>query len=161
MRLTHTERNHLRTLLARYLSDEQVQQMRQYTQHGAVSTYDHCANVARVSYWANRRLKLGADEQALVTGALLHDFYLYDWHRKGDGTHRLHGFRHAARACENARKQFGIGLREQEIIRTHMWPLTLRAVPMSREACIVCAADKYCSLMETLFRRTGGAPICA
>ena len=30
-----------------------------------------------------------------------------------------------------------------------MWPLTISAVPMCREAWIVTMADKWCSLMET------------
>lgn len=38
----------------------------------------------------------------------------------------------------------------QHIITTHMWPLTLRFVPRSREAVLVCMADKYCSTLETV-----------
>ena len=49
----------------------------------------------------------------------------------------------------------------KKVIESHMWPLTLRAFPGSREAAIVCFADKYCSAWETLFmRKKGGRPIC-
>ena len=74
MNLSEAERSCLRAILARYESEPEVQQMRSYIQHGAVTTYDHCKNVARVSFWLNRRLNLGADETALAVGALLHDF---------------------------------------------------------------------------------------
>ena len=83
---------------------------------------------------------------------MLHDFYLYDWHVQ-DGTHRWHGFHHPERAAENAARYIGVSEKEAEIIRYHMWPLTLRHAPSSREAWIVCIADKLCSLEETLFRR--------
>lgn len=101
----------------------------------------------------NRKFRIGADEEKLAVGALLHDFYLYDWHDDDGGSHRLHGFTHPEQARQNAVEIFDIDEKEQEIIRTHMWPLTLNAIPKSREAAIVCLADKWCSLQETLFMR--------
>lgn len=132
--------------------DPFVVRMKNYVQHGRVSTYEHCMNVARASYRLNRRLRLGADEKTLLRGALLHDFYLYDWHEK-DASHRRHGFHHADAAARNAGTLLGASEQEREIIRSHMWPLTLSRVPKSREAWIVCLADKWCSLLETLFMR--------
>lgn len=140
-------------LLEGYMEHPKVLQMKSYTQHGAITTYDHCERVAGTSLRINRRLHLGADEKKLAVGAMLHDFYLYDWHEDDGGTHRLHGFFHPEKARQNAVRIFHVGKKEQEIIRTHMWPLTLRAVPSSREAVIVCMADKWCSLEETLFMR--------
>ena len=69
-----------------------VQKMKQYPQHGRVSTYEHCLNVAKLSYDINRKLSMHADLHVLLTGAMLHDFYLYDWHSKDGGEHSLHGF---------------------------------------------------------------------
>lgn len=132
--------------------DGEVRQMRRYRQHGDVSTFDHCRNVAELSVRINRRFRLRADEAALARGAMLHDFYLYDWHIS-DPSHRLHGFRHPEWAVRNAVRRFGVGETEQRIIRSHMWPLTLTKLPQCREAWIVCLADKCCAITETLFRK--------
>ena len=112
-----------------------------------------------VSCWLNHRLHLGADETSLAVGAFLHDFYLYDWHKKGTfhGIRRLfemHGFSHPGCACVNAEKVFHITKKEQSIISSHMWPLTFRHVPSCREAIIVCLADKYCAVVESMFKHS-------
>lgn len=93
-------------------------------------------------------LHIRVNYENLILGALLHDFYLYDWHNHVDeGV--LHGFAHPHIACKNAAMRFHVNAEVQHIITTHMWPLTLRFVPRSREAVIVCLADKYCSTLET------------
>lgn len=148
-----SERGRLKSLLQGVRDRNEVLRMREYTQHGSITTYDHCERVAKASFWLSRRLRLRSDEASLVRGAMLHDFYLYDWHAKDNGEHRLHGFTHPGRAAENARKHFAINAREENIIRSHMWPLTFRSFPSCREAVIVCIADKVCSLHETLFCR--------
>lgn len=120
--------------------------LRTYRQHGNISTYDHCLSVARTSFLIAWRLHLRINEHALARGAFLHDYYLYDWHHSPE---RLHGFRHPLIAMHNAIRDFGISALEAGIIRSHMWPLTLRSVPRSREAVLVCIADKICALCET------------
>lgn len=148
-------RSHKKTgkLLHEIQSDTHVQKMKKYVQHGHVSTFEHCRNVARLSYYINKRFSLNADLKVLLVGAMLHDFYLYDWHKKDGGRHRLHGFTHAERACKNARKYINIDKKTSDVIYCHMWPLNLRRVPASREAWIVCIADKLVSLRETLLRK--------
>ena len=152
MKLSTEEQNRLQQILRHYVSDDRVQEMKRYIQHGNITTYEHCSNVARHCYWLNRRLHLRADERVLVVGALLHDFYLYDWHVDEQDQHHLHGFSHPETACRNAVKYFHAERAVQEIILTHMWPLTLRRFPKSREAAIVCLMDKYCALWETIRR---------
>lgn len=159
MILTEKERRRLHGLLRRYEKDSHVQEMKKYIQHGKVTTYDHCLSVTCVSFWMNRRLRLKADERTLVTGAFLHDFYLYDWHVP-EAYHRLHGYFHADVACKNAVQYFDVDPKVQSIIKTHMWPLNITRVPKSREAAIVCAADKICSTLETVVRGKRGFKIC-
>ena len=89
MQLSEIEREQLYAIVEKYDHHPDVQRMREYIQHGSVTTYQHCKNVALVSFWLNRRLHLHADETSLAVGALLHDFYLYDWHTTGT----FHGLR--------------------------------------------------------------------
>ena len=95
--------------------------------------------------------KIAQKTEDLVGPYELHDFYLYDWHEKSTW-HRWHGFSHPSRAWENARRHFPMGAKEENIIRSHMWPLIPWQIPKSREAVIVCLADKCCSLYETTAR---------
>lgn len=147
------EKLEIEEILSEIQSDVNVQKMKQFIQHGIVSTYEHCENVARLSYAIDSRFLLHSDLKVLLTGAMLHDFYLYDWHEKGDGSHNLHGFTHAKRACDNAKKYFNIDDKTYHVIYCHMWPLNPERIPMSKEAWIVCIADKWVSLQESLFRR--------
>lgn len=128
------------------LSDADVRQMQTFIQHGDVTTFDHCLCVSYYSYlWAKR---LGLDCKAAARGGLLHDFYLYDWHTTKPPCGGLHGFVHPALALKNAESRFKLSDREIEIIRTHMWPLTVRP-PKYREAYVVLLCDKWCATLET------------
>ena len=48
----------------------------------------------------------------------------------------------------NAEQEFDLNETERDIIRSHMWPLTLFHMPKSKEAALVCLADKICTLQE-------------
>ncbi|MBQ3783271.1 MAG: HD domain-containing protein [Lachnospiraceae bacterium] len=135
--------------------DEMVQQMKNYVQHGNISTYEHCLHVAQISFIINRKLGLKCDEKALITGAMLHDFFLYDWHDK-DKEEKWHQFHHAKTAADNAEKYMNINEKERAIIENHMWPMNLFHIPKTREEIVVSMADKYCSTKETIFYRKKG-----
>ena len=152
MQLSVTEREQLYAILEKYDQNPKVQQMREFIQHGDVTTYQHCKNVVLVSCWLNHRLHLGADETSLAVGAFLHDFYLYDWHNCSNITH-WHGFKHARIARYNAETVFKLTDKEKNIIQSHMWPLNPTDMPHSREAVLVCMADKMSSSYETVLER--------
>lgn len=132
------------------LHSENFQKTRHHIQHGTMPVYRHCLDVAKQSIQINKALGLGCSERDLIRGALLHDYFLYDWHDKNrENYQKLHGFYHPGIALKNARKEYHLTRREEDIIKKHMWPLTV-VPPLCREAWVVTAADKYCSLLETL-----------
>lgn len=118
-----------------------------FRQHGDVSVALHCFFAAVVCVRLARALALRVDTRALVRGALLHDYFLYDWHDP-DPSHRLHGFRHAGFALRNAGRDFSLGPIERNMIASHMLPMNL-ILPRFRESLLLCLADKICSFCET------------
>lgn len=74
----------------RYLETTgRLNETKNYIQHGSISVYTHCVNVARMSVKIAKWLPIQVNMDALVIGALLHDYFLYDWH-DGKGRH-FHG----------------------------------------------------------------------
>ena len=132
------------------LSSE-AQEMKKFIQHGDTTVFNHCIAVAKysllISYFLERTLKINIDKDSLVRGALLHDYFLYDWHVKG-AAEGLHGFTHPGVAMRNADRDFDLNDVEKDIIKKHMFPLT-PFPPMHRESFIVSLADKWCALAET------------
>lgn len=143
------QRTYFQREIRRLMEAGEVRKMERFIQHGSVTCLSHSLDVARGSYALACLLRLHVDSRALIRGALLHDYFLYDWHEK-DKSHRLHGFRHPGFALKNARRHFNLSPIEEEIIRKHMWPLTI-IPPTCREAAIVCLVDKYCSTRETVY----------
>ena len=131
------------------ISNKEVQKMQGYIQHGGTTTYAHSLNVALYSYILSKKFNLKIQEKQLLRGAMLHDFYLYDWHDKTVERKKMHGFNHPKVALENANKHFELTKKEENIIHSHMWPLTLRAIPKSKEAIIICLVDKWCAIIES------------
>ncbi len=152
MKLDEQELSEIELLLGGLEQTKEAALMKKYIQHGQISTYDHVISVVRLSFYLNRRFHLGASEAELVRGAFLHDFYLYDWHENGY-IGRFHGLHHPRIALQNAKERYDLSETECNIIESHMWPLTIFAVPKCRAAFIVCLADKICSSYETLVRK--------
>ncbi len=140
------------------LKSPKFQKSEQFIQHGTMSVRKHSIRVAMTALKISQMLPMKIKKRDLVRGALLHDYFLYDWHHIKVTPanllrfYEMHGFTHPATALRNADRDFRLSNREKDIIRKHMWPLTI-VPPMCREAWIVTIADKYCSLMETLRMR--------
>ena len=113
--------------------DEQgrMKYTQRYMQHSDISVYKHCISVAYTSVELAERFSLNVNRKELIRGALLHDYFLYDWHEKND---------------------FELTRREENIISRHMFPLNI-VPPMCKEAWLVCLADKICASKETIVRR--------
>ena len=120
-----------------------------HVQHGDMTVNSHCMNVAKYSLAISDKLaKIGISckRNELVRGALLHDYFLYDWH---DKKNRLphHAYKHPIYALKNAKKDFAISKTEENIIASHMFPLCF-VLPRCKEALIVSFADKISTLKE-------------
>ena len=129
-------------------SSSRMNKSRTFYQHGKINIYVHSLRVAYICYYWVKKYHLHVDEKALIRGALLHDYFLYDWHDKEHEHKRPHGFFHPSAALCNAKQDFILTRKEENIIQRHMFPLTL-VPPMHRESWIVSMADKYCALRET------------
>lgn len=151
--LTLEERRHVREVISDLMSHPVALEMKKYIQHGDVSTYDHALAVTYRAYEMIKKHPERVDERALLRACFLHDLYLYDWHDP-DPSHKWHGFHHARRAADNAKKYFGISEMQWRIIHSHMWPLNPERIPQCKEGWILTLADKWVSTLETVTRGT-------
>jgi len=146
------DRERFEQVLDELQQDPKILKMQKFSQHQGNTTLQHCRNVALYSFQLAERLHWKVDEEALARGAMLHDYYLYSIQDKGVSAWR-HGTGHPQTALDNARKDFTLNRKEENIIRSHMWPLTITHVPASKEALLVSMADKYCASREMLTQR--------
>lgn len=132
------------------ISSEPFERMNDFIQHGTTTTLEHCLSVSYISYKICKYYNF--DYISAARGGLLHDLFLYDWHthRKETGN-RFHGFTHPVVALHNAERYYDLNDVEKDIIKKHMWPLTV-VPPKTKEGFVVMYADKYCGLKETVER---------
>ncbi|MGN0526687.1 MAG: HD domain-containing protein [Acutalibacteraceae bacterium] len=129
------------------LKNKYVVSMKNYNHHGTINTHFHSVYVA---YTVMKICNiLGTDKiEEVVRAALLHDFYLYDWHIvKHD---ELHAWYHPKESVRNIEKYNIIPLStmQKEMIMHHMFPLA--SPPFSLGGWILIIADKHCANCEFL-----------
>lgn len=126
------------------LKSEITCSLNSYIQHGSVTCFEHSLSVSYYSYLLCKLLRM--DYRAAARGGLLHDLFLYDWH-KSKLIGGKHGFTHPYTALKNANEHFLLNKLEKDIIVKHMWPLTI-LLPRYKEAYVVSFVDKYCAFLE-------------
>jgi uncharacterized protein len=138
-----------KSYLEEVMKKKKFLKMNRYIQHGNTSCLLHSIAVSYYSYRLAKFLRLNIHEKELIRGALLHDYFLYDWHAKYKPTRNvgLHGRIHPKIALFNARKDYDINELEADIIARHMFPLTFTP-PKYKESIIVCLVDKVLSTYE-------------
>lgn len=133
------------------MADAQFVQLKRFFHHNS-SIFDHAVRVSRSSYRVS--CFFGLDRRSTARGALLHDFFLYDW-RKHDvpdlAKEKFHGFAHPGIALKNAERRFDLNAIERDIIVKHMWPLTLTP-PRYLESFVVTLVDKAVTVSELMDR---------
>ena len=128
------------------ITNDTVQQMKNYIQHYETTCFEHCYVAAYYCYLICKKYNL--DYRSATRAAMLHDLFLYDWRVK-NGRKGLHAFTHGKLACKNACELFDLNDKEKDIIIKHMWPVTI-AFPKSIEGFILTFVDKYCAVSESL-----------
>ncbi len=151
--VSHSDLSEFFFLVRQTSLQSQLRAEQAFPQHGTTVCLLHSVAVAYYCSRIARALSpLGFRRTELIRGALLHDYFLYDWHDP-DPNHRLHGFHHAARALANAERDIPLTTIERNIILRHMFPLT-PIPPRYKESILVCLVDKACSFYEIFGRRT-------
>jgi uncharacterized protein len=128
--------------------------MKRYRHHINSTLYAHSLKVAFLCYKYHKRHPRMAKRISLrdfVRGALLHDYYRYDLH--GDGQkHTLHWFKHPGRAMENAAADYPLCRVQRDMIKHHMFPLTLNP-PKTRAGWLVCFFDKVAAVHDRFAKK--------
>ncbi len=94
-----------------------------FIQHGDTTVYEHVISVAKKSIEVAEKYNFDVDMDSMIRGALLHDYFLYDWH-DGKRERCIHGFTHPMKAYRNAKSELKLNRIERDIIVKHMFPLT-------------------------------------
>ncbi|MBQ8510312.1 MAG: HD domain-containing protein [Clostridia bacterium] len=129
------------------IHSDEYRGMKNYRHHVKGNVYDHSIKVACMCYNHHKRFGTKIDLTEFIRGALLHDYYLYDWHDK-TSDHRFHGFTHPGRALENAyRKYPDLTLTQRDMILHHMFPLT-PVPPRTKAGWLICFYDKVAAVSD-------------
>ena len=85
-------RQEIRAAAPDILRSKNFRSTRSHVQHGNMTVNDHSMNVAKYSLAISEKLHIPCEKKELIRGALLHDYFLYDWHTQDYvSPHKLHG----------------------------------------------------------------------
>ena len=144
--------NEFLSLISYIICTNNFLKLKKFRHHIKSTIYDHSIKVAYLCYKHYKRFHLKGDVLELLRGALLHDYYLYDWRIKAPET-RLHGIKHPKRALNNALRDFhSLTVREIDMIKHHMFPLTL-SPPRTHFGWLVCFYDKVAAISDYFGKR--------
>ena len=152
--ISDKDREEFKAIVKKVINNEKYRSMRNLKHHRFTSCYEHSINVAMKCYIYAKNNDMNVDIASLVRGALLHDFYLYDWLHAARGKWN-HCYTHPRIALENAIKEFGdLNEIEKDVIVSHMWPLNFFQFPKYKESFLVCFCDKLCATKELFGKKT-------
>ena len=148
MEITLEKKQQLEEIYQSFLNDERILKMKEISMHRGSNCYIHSFKVAKLAVKRALRHKKG-DLEVILIGAILHDYYLYDW-RVDRSKMRHHMSSHPYTAAENAERDFGIHEPIKKVIQSHMWPVNFKDFPKTKEARIISNADKAIYLKEII-----------
>ena len=116
MKITEEQKARLEDLYQSFLHDEKVLRMKEISIHRGSNCYEHSFKVAKKAIKRALRHKEGTvNLEVVLIGAILHDYYLYDW-RKDRTRLKKHGKNHPGIAIENAVRDFDISEEVKKVI---------------------------------------------
>ena len=150
MKITEEEKSSLENLYQTFLNDEKILRMKDISMHRGSNCYEHSFKVAKKAIRKSiKSAKKNLNLEVVLIGAILHDYYLYDW-RQDRSRLKGHANNHPGIAIENATRDFDISEEVKAVIKSHMWPINIRTFPNTKEARIVSLADKAVTIGESL-----------
>jgi len=141
MKLSDKDRTY-NSIVNDILNNEEFNKIKSIEHHG-VSRFDHSVKVSYFSYKLAKILGLNYEEVARA--GLLHDFFLNDNQTTKEKITST--FVHPKKAMKNAVDHFNVNEKEQDIIKSHMFPLNA-SVPKYAESWVVNVIDKVVGTYE-------------
>ncbi len=123
-----------------FRKNNKFKKLEKETHHGC-DRLSHTKRVAKLSYQVSKFLNV--DQTSVTRGALMHDFFL-DKELKD-----LPKKNHPTLAYINSRKYFKLNEIEEDIIKSHMYPI-VKVKPIYKESRVVCFCDRIVSIYEFL-----------
>ena len=148
MKITEEQKEKLESLYQSFLNNEKILRMKDISMHRGSNCYVHSFKVAKKAIKKSLNKK-GINLEVVLIGAILHDYYLYDW-RQDRSKLKKHAKNHPGIAIANAKRDFDISEDVQKVIASHMWPINIKTFPNTKEARIVTLADKAVTIGESL-----------
>lgn len=149
MKISKEEQERLEQIYQTFLNNPKILRMKNIRMHRGSNCYEHCFKVARKAIKYSLRSHKKIDFEVVLLGAILHDYYLYDW-RDDCSKKKGHAKNHQYIAAKNAAEDFEISNEVKKVIVSHMWPINHKEFPKSREAKIVSLCDKMVTIGESL-----------
>lgn len=137
-------------LVSDILYHNEYDKIRDITHHG-LSRYDHCVRVSYYSYKVTKALHL--DYKKVARAGLLHDFFFEENDNKNIKGKLNNWVSHPKKAVVNSKNYFNLSKMEEDIIASHMFPVTLRA-PRYLESWLVVLIDDFVSIYEAVSIRS-------
>lgn len=130
-------------IIKNYINNSKFQKTKLIEHHG-ITRFEHSLKVSYYSYKIAKYLHLDYAETAV--GGLLHDFFLSPDDRSS--VQKLKStFTHPKLALKTALNEFDLSLKQQDMIRSHMFPINL-SIPKYMESWVVSSVDKCVALEE-------------
>jgi len=126
------------------LENEEFRKLDDIRHHG-ITRLNHCMRVAYYSYLITKFLRLNYVE--VTEAALLHDFFTDELESKNMIVSLI---RHPYIALDNSKKYFNLSMMQEDIIKTHMFPVSL-VPPKYIESWIVDVIDDICAIYERFY----------